>query len=287
MRKEHQPQDKSQLALESIRAGAKTLSANRRKLQEYVDPQTTSGKVIKAAQRLPLIGDKLNLDIPRELRASLRQSIIDMYKNMKELLREGTERLEHHNQLQSLLKDAANDPANYDLVQEIHSLLRARVEEELGLDRDPETDELISKIYSLRDPKTVRENIIAEAKQRLEFSQPIIQATQTVLVSSVEVFDRTQAVYAQVLELGPLAEQIMDTTSDIQKAASLNITGFRSVLGQIDTAVLAAQQAVIASQIGAQLDRTTNIESLKALNAKTLKLLPQTNQPQLPQASEQ
>jgi hypothetical protein len=263
----------------NISTSMQRLQHQRSQIEEVMSPSTLRGRARAFAVSLVpwrQLRDKLQAAPMEELVADQRDSILDLYGNMRGLLRIGKDRVDFHRDLEQLVENVEKDPSNDENSQTLREKLRARAEASLKLQRDPETEVLLAAILDPEDEvhkSQIRESLVNEAKDLLNLSEPTIKATEAVLIGTARTFDTMMARYAATLELREAMDLLHKASGDIVSAESLGMRSFDAMTGEINLALEAAALATRADQLGDELNRTTNQTKLKELQLKSDRLL--------------
>jgi len=254
---------------------ADQLEQYRDRLGDAVRPPTWLDKMRrKAARSLPL-GSDLKARIEQTpidlLKAGLRDTILELYSDMGSILKEGRERTHFHNEFGELIQSAQENPEDHEAVADLRERMRSRAEQELGIRRDAETEELLAELRQTQTPEqqqAAREKMLFEARQLHDLSGPTIEALETVLFASASTFDSLMTQYAGVSELGDALNLLHKTGGDLVRGTQLGITSKNTVEGEIELALEAAYLARDAQILARELDTTVNPKRLQEIGQR-------------------
>lgn len=264
-------------ALVRINQTARKLERTRASLGESFHPTSLPSRAISfVADRIgiPKVSEWLTETPMARIRADLRSNILDLYQDTGILLKNHDERMVAHQSLNELRQKTIEDKTTENIL-ELRETLRQEAEEDIDLDKDEVTEELLEKLLGNSTPEqqtVMAEKLIKEAGDRLQMSGTTIDALQSVILGTVQTYDNLMGTYSTVLELSPAHDALHRAAGDLIRAQSLNVKAFNTMLGELDLAILATRFAVEATQIGEELKRTANVQKLSDLQSRALDL---------------
>lgn len=288
-----QPTDLTR-SLRDVERGVKRLEKDRERLTDIVAPRTMIGKVtnrftslvVNYLPQIPYLSDfveeRLRETPMQLLEARVRSNLHDLYDSMGPILKEGSRRIERHNELQSIIANTEANPDDMETTMASLEVLRNLAEEDLRYHRDPETERYLA---DLLEPKTDEERAaqnqqrINEIKQFLNFSKPTIKALEVTLISTARAFDSGKGTYGLIRELRHALDILNLGTSNLTRAADLKITSFNVIAGQLEASVEAARLAAEAVTLGEQLRLGADSIRLIEAGKKATMILNRLNPP--------
>lgn len=268
-------------AATQIRQSAVTLEKARDKILDTIKPPTLPGKIRRVAVRrisgfLPRpVRERLEETPANTLKGELRQAIFGIYGDMKDLLTEGRERTEFHQEIELLIQIAEEDQDDMQAVDELRQRLREKAETELDLRRDPETESLLEEMRKVATPQQAAENrqtVLAEAKQFHQLSEPIIRTIETVVLQAVKTFESLNARYAAIAEYSGALNLLNRTSRDLMRGAELGILSPDTIIKELELAIGTARAAMEAQAIAKELDQTVNPNRLREISRQAHEL---------------
>lgn len=225
------------------------ITQSKSKIQEAIEPHTVSGKVRRAViHSIPFraIRERLEIAPLDEALGEMRGSIIDLYNNMGDIMRSGTELRERFIDVSQQLEVVEANPDNKDVVRDLRDLLRSKAEEDLKIKRDPQTEELLEHVLEPDDPEKearLREKTIFEAKRTLQVSKTIADIGENIAVNTAQTFETATSEYSVMLDVKKTVSVLHRSGRDLMTAHQLRIQTFNTLTGEMDLLIKTAYLA--------------------------------------------
>lgn len=258
------------------------IDRNRTRVRELVAPRTLRGKMRSfVVSRIPITPLRHALEqTPLEGAINeLRPSIIDLYNNMGDMLREGKELVDFHNAIRELVDNAETQPDNDEALRQLRDKLREKAENDLNINRNPDTEQLLEQVLEPDNPeqkKKIREKTLFEAQQVLTVSETIAQIGDNIAVNTAQTFETMNAQYALLLDIRRAVTVLHRSGQDLMEAHELRINAFNTLDGQIDILLITAKLATEVQQLAAQAQVTVEADKIQALKLRADSLREQT-----------
>lgn len=267
--------------LDRIAARADQLEKTRDKMMDLVKPTSLTGKArVFVSRFVPVLRDQIMFSPIEAIKAELRGSAIELYQDLKPLLKEGKARLDHDNQVRQLMSEFEKDMDNKEVEEKLRDLIRGKAEQDLNIIKDDETEELLSELLQSQSPEVVqrrKEELLEAAKQRVVLSQPILRVTEASMIGTARLYESTVDAYGMALEFGPALNALHRNSGHIIDAAKANRQTPEIIIKQLELAAETARLAIHSAELGYKLDHTKDIAKLRLIEAQaveTLKSLP-------------
>lgn len=269
-----------------------TIERNRKQGLEAIKPTTLSGRFRKAVvDRIPFTPLRTALEIaPLETAVNnLRGPVVDLYNNMGDIIREGRDMMESNEQISSLLQEVEQNPQDQGLLRQLRDLMREKAMEELNIQSNPDTEELMQEILEPEDPvkkQAIREKTIDEAKRLLDVTETVALIGDTLARHTAQTFETVAAEYAQLHHIRRAVKVLHKSGFDIIKAQEERINAFNTLSGQLDILLATTELASKVQKITEEGQRTFEAEEIKVLKQKAFELNERSYSSALPSGEE-
>lgn len=258
------------------------ITQSKNKIQEAIEPHTVTGKVRRAViHNIPFraIRERLEIAPLDEALGEMRGSIIDLYNNMGDIMRSGTELRERFIDVSQQLEVVEANPENKDVVRDLRDLLRSKAEEDLKIKRDPQTEELLEHVLEPDDPEKearLREKTIFEARRTLQVSKTIADIGENIAVNTAQTFETATSEYSVMLDVKKTVSVLHRSGRDLMTAHQLRIQTFNTLTGEMDLLIKTAYLATDVQELVDEARVTVDAEKLNLLSQRADELQKRT-----------
>lgn len=270
-----------------LKQAIEQIGRNRDRASEIIHPTTFSGKLrAELVKRVPITALRNRLEeAPLTTAISeMRPHIFSLYTNMRDILREGKELTETHEEIRDMFEDAKNNPDNDELLRVLRDRLRHDAEKDLKIKRDTATEELLEEIFDPTDPvkkAAMREKTLSEAAEFLTISETIALVGDSVGRNTAQAYESLNVQYAALLRIQKMVEVLHRSGQDLVAAQDNRIQTYNTLIGQVDSLLFSASLAndvqTFAVEVKAGIDKA-KIDDLQRraieLNQRTAEALP-------------
>lgn len=272
----------------NIKQYQEKLAQNSAKIGDALVPQTFTGRLRRAVvHRIPFTSLRESLE-QRPIEGAiheLREPIIDLYNNLGDIIREGAELVEFHNDVRELFEDATLHPEDEEAVRALRDKLREKAEKDLNIKRDSDTEDLLAQVLEPDDPaarEERRKKTLFESEQVLSVAETIAHIGENIATITAQTYESMNAQYALLLNIRKMTNVLQRAGSDTINAQALRIEAFNTLVGQIDILLQSADYATEIAQLAEEAQVTVEAEKVKllsdraeALKKRTDRMLPQ------------
>lgn len=258
------------------------IEQNRTKIQEAFEPHTLTGKVRRAViQRIPVKGIRDHFEVAPLDGAldNMRGSILDLYDNMGEIMRSGRDLGERYSDISQQLEVVEAQPDNKEVVRDLRELLRAKAEQDLGIKRNPQTEELLELVLEPDDPEKeakLRESTIFEARRTLQISKTVADIGENLAVQTAQTFETATSEYSSMLEVKQTVNVLHRSGRDLMTAHKLRIQAFNTLTGSMESLIQTAYLATEVQELVEEMRVTTDANKLDLLSERADELKKRT-----------
>lgn len=281
-------------ALARIEQGARAVARREADLNALMGPKTLGDRFLGALldflpkrviQVLPeSIQEVINETPTAKTRAELRGAAHDTFEYLRDLLREGKERIEFHSDLDSLLQQAKVSE-DREVLMQLRKKLRERAEQDLSLPNDDEVERFMEKLMERANEaqkQSERDKIISAVEDFLRRSSSVIQSLEATSLAAYMAHDNVVVEYSNHLELGVALDLLKNSNDANVRAAELGLTSRAVFIKSLEHALAQAKYTIMAvMESQEQASKPIHLEELEGLQKEAAKLgLPLSQQEQ-------